>query len=82
MIMLLHTPNIYYLGSKCQTVFEYIKKNQFVLFKQRWHTRLITKTKEFKKMKTEYKTQAYLFILLNLTMMGALMITYLKVEGI
>lgn len=32
-------------------------------------------------MTTKNKTQAYLFILLNLIMIGALMITYLKVEG-
>jgi hypothetical protein len=33
-------------------------------------------------MKTKNKNQAYLFILLNLIMIGALMITYLKVEGV
>jgi len=33
-------------------------------------------------MKTKNKTQAYLFILLNLIMMGALMITFLSVGAI
>jgi len=38
--------------------------------------------KEFKKMIKKTKIQAYLFILFNLIMIGALMITFLKVEGI
>jgi len=33
-------------------------------------------------MKTKNKNQAYLFLLLNLIMMGALMITFLNVEGV
>lgn len=33
-------------------------------------------------MPNENKNQAYLFILLNLIMIGALMITFLRVEGI
>lgn len=34
-----------------------------------------------KQVITKNKNQAYLFILLNLTMMGVLMITFLSVEG-
>lgn len=33
-------------------------------------------------MTTKTKNQAYLFILFNLMMMGVLMITFLKVEGV